>query len=103
MAKNCEKKLRTGRVIDAGRWDHPTPTSILNHTRSTLSAMDPTGEVQERNSRGIPKAPFIVSFTDGQPWRVINRKRRLSLEQPPISRHMTVGRREIHWWTGRRR
>jgi len=35
------------------------------------SAMTPTEDVQEKNPRGIPKAPFIVSFETCQPWRAI--------------------------------
>lgn len=58
-------------MIDACGRDDPTPTSILNFHKVPLSVMVSTEEVQEVNPRGIPKAPFIVSLTGGQPSRAV--------------------------------
>ena len=43
---------------------HPNIDPKLSE--SPLAAMAPTEEVQEKNSRGIPKAPFIVGSMDDQ-------------------------------------
>jgi hypothetical protein len=53
-------------------------SSIPNSRKSPFSAMASTEEVQEKSPRGIPKAPFIVSFASGRPLRAIDRERRSS-------------------------
>ena len=81
---------------------HPNIDPKLS--KSPLAAMAPTEEAQEKNSRGIPKAPFIVSYTDRQPWREIDGSgvHLPNNSQPSIPRQTAVGRREIHRWVGRR-
>jgi len=45
--------------------------SSHTYSQGLLSAMASAEEVQENNPRGIPKAPFIVSLTDGLQSRAI--------------------------------